>query len=135
MLGARRVQRQHAPPQRHIHAPNRPHMQSVSCCFVVIRLSNTREPPGVIGPWTDGVNLLALPNKWQAMRTIAGHSSWPPSNNCSLNRRQKLRHEKQTTQGTRVANYEYLSIGYHQPHTDTHTHTAAAQGYIGKLKL
>lgn len=55
-----------------------------------------------------------LANKWLAMRTIAGNSSWPPYSNCSLNRRQK-RSPECGGRWKAQARESHLSIGLHQP--------------------
>jgi len=62
--------------------------------------------------------LFLLANKWLAMRTIAGNSSWPPSSNCSLNRRQKRSPEGRGPWKAQ-ARESHLSIELHQPHKYT----------------
>lgn len=77
--------------------------------------------------------LLLLANKWLAMRTIAGNSSWPPSSNCSLNRRQKRSAEcggrkmASSSSSLRIAFIDWTSSG-----ARSHTHLKVSKT-LGKI--
>jgi len=78
--------------------------------------------------------LFLLANKWLAMRTIAGNSSWPPSSNCSLNRRQK-RSPEGGGPWKAQARESHLSIELHQPHKYTVEGPEALEENLSLIKL